>query len=374
MNGIVDTSDRAGELGPVPSVGVNETVAFTRRLRSWLTSGACQDAGGAFYAWRDEVSGEPAFAYPEITGYALTFLAGRTDPTPQEIAAGRRAAAWLTARLAAGNWAARDTWDGGVAYTFDLAMIGTGLLRFGCRFGDLPIVTAGLSVVRALQDQMRAIGTLITIFPKGGGCSKRSGWSVDGRAHLLKCVQCLLLAGELGMPETVDSAAVLVQQSLALMDESGRFITQHLDNLTMLHPHLYAIEGLWLWGTARGDSDAIVRARAALEWMWPHQLATGGFPRHVLLQQQNAPLAIEQCDVTAQAVRVACLLGLRLPGFDAAIARLESLARPTGCGSAMIYQPSSPHIHHNSWATMFAAQALEISRSNAAPLGWKDLV
>src|SRR2546425_4589606 len=45
-------------------------------LRAWLCSGACLSPSGAFAAWVDHASGRRSFEYPEISGYALTYLAG----------------------------------------------------------------------------------------------------------------------------------------------------------------------------------------------------------------------------------------------------------------------------------------------------------
>ena len=71
-----------------------------------------------------------------------------------------------------------------------------------------------------------------------------------------------------------------------------------------------------MWGSATGDQDSIDRARAAVQWVWTHQLHTGGLPRAFA-----RPEPIEQLDVTSQAVRMALLLGVRTPGVDRAIER-----------------------------------------------------
>ena len=43
-------------------------------IRRWLVRRA-RSTSGAVYAWVDAATGAPAFEYPEITGYALTFCA-----------------------------------------------------------------------------------------------------------------------------------------------------------------------------------------------------------------------------------------------------------------------------------------------------------
>ena len=140
-------------------------------------------------------------------------------------------------------------------------------------------------------------------------------------------------------------------------------------DVTMLHPHMYGAEGLWMWGSATGDQDAIDRSRAAVQWVWTHQLQTGGLPRAF-----GRPEPIEQLDVTSQAVRMALLLGVRTPA---------STARSSGCSSspasatamlAMPYQPGSPDVHLNTWVTMFASQAVALAVPGAEPLRWDQLV
>src|SRR5437870_1114476 len=92
-------------------------------LSRWISSGICQGSSGAFAAWVEMASGEKAYDYAEITGYALSHLAGRASLSAEEIAVGRRAADWLVGRVQQGRLAARDGWDGDAVYLFDLGMI-----------------------------------------------------------------------------------------------------------------------------------------------------------------------------------------------------------------------------------------------------------
>src|SRR5207302_7961840 len=106
-------------------------VATADALSAWLSSGAGQSSSGAFVAWFDVANGRRSFDYPEISGYVLTYLAGRPSTGQRELAAGHRAAEWLVKRVRAGNLAARDGWDNDAIYLFDLGMIASGLLSFG---------------------------------------------------------------------------------------------------------------------------------------------------------------------------------------------------------------------------------------------------
>lgn len=354
------------------TVGIAEHPAATMAagLRRWIASGGCQSPTGAFYAWVDADTGEPAFEYPEITGYALTFLAGRDEPTAGEIRAGEGAADWLLARFEDGDLSARAAWDGHAVYNFDLAMIATGLIGFGLRVGSDAYLERGLSLVRDFGEQIRARGTLGSI-PPGSGPSARSAWSTEGFAHLVKVVQSLVVGADAGEPGVVDCARAIVEQQQAIQRPNGRMITHPRDEETMLHPHLYAVEGLWAWGTAQSDGDALDRARRGVEWAFAHQLESGGLPRYVTsVSGERGP---EQLDLTAQAVRMARALEVPVD-TDAAISRMAECALTDERGTALVYQPHAPARHRNTWVSLFAAQAAELATPGAAPMHFRELV
>jgi len=83
---------------------------------------------------------------------------------------------------------------------------------------------------------------------------------------------------------------------------------------------------------------------------------------------------VEQSDVTAQVARLALALKAGSPSVDRAIERLVQTAQPEPSGAAMVYQPASPTVHLNTWATLFAAQALELAAATSAQLSWRQLV
>ncbi len=347
--------------------------ALGHDLRRWLASGLCQGESGAFYAWYDAATGMPSFEYPEITGYTLTHFAGRLDPTDAEIVAGRRAADWLLNRFSCQDFSARGDWDSAAIYNFDLGMAASGLIAFGQCVNDRRYIAQGLSLVGELREQLHSDAGLTTLSTRHPLASARSAWSTRGQAHLIKVVQCFLAAESLGMSGAGASADLLVAQRTGYQRENGRFITHPHDEETMLHPHLYAIEGLWMHGMAHNDGDALAHARRGTEWAWAHQLPSGGFPRHVRPAVEGEP-AIEQCDVTSQAIRMALALCPDLPGIAAALARLQQIAVNTDHGAALVYQPTAPQRHYNTWVTLFGAQAAEMAADGAAALTWQKLI
>ena len=350
----------ASSTGPAQTVG-----SVFSEIRRWLSSGRLQTHNGGYCAWRDMARDDLSFEYPEITGYALTWMAAQVDSSEPEIAAARRAADWMSCRLESGDRSARAGWDDGSVYTFDLGMIAAGLISFGRVVGVDRYVAQGEELAHSLAGYISEAGHLPTVAPDGPQSSRPSQWSTTGRVHLVKCVQSLLLAGE------DDAALVLVRSTLEDQAEDGRFPTQPNQPLVMLHPHIYAVEGLWMWATARHDQAAAARARLATEWTWRHQLPTGGFPRWV----SEEGVGPEQLDVTSQAIRGALLIGFEPRGLEAALSRLVSSAQPDGGhGLALTYQPEDRALHLNAWTTMFGGQALMLAALGPDAVRWHELV
>jgi hypothetical protein len=345
-----------------------EPASLAPTLRRWLFSGACQSESGAFCAWRDAESGRLAFEYPEITGYVLTFAASLADLDKAETASARRGADWLVSRLAQTDYSARTGWDDGAAYIFDLAMVATGLISFGRLHGDV-YIDSGLKLVRLIVLESGAAGQVPAV--ARGAEASHPGWATEGRAHLLKVVQCLLLGEEHGVLGALDCARTLIAEGPALQQRSGRFLTEPRVHSTMLHPHHYALEGLWVWATARGDRRALEQARAGVLWAWEQQLPTGGFPRFAPSDAGDS--APEQSDATAQAIRLALLVQVEPEGFDRALRRLEESTVGNDDGRAVPYQPAALPQHQNVWATLCAAQTLGLVGTERK-LAWQSLV
>jgi hypothetical protein len=340
--------------------------ATAARLAAWISSGACQALSGAFVAWVALTDGTRAFDYPEITGYALTYLAARPVLSERESAAGHRAAEWLDERIRSRNLAARDGWDNGAVYLFDLGVIASGLLTFGGRTGTERFVDSGLHLVGFLERELTAAGPPAAV-ARSGPPSSRANWSTRGQPHLTKLVQAFLLADELGSPVARSASARIIDAAKSSQEDDGSFCTDPGDATVMLHPHLYSAEGLWVWGTAVGDEDALDRARAAVDWVWTHQLANGGLPA-------RAHGTDEQSDVTAQAVRLAFALDLPSEAQAQALERMNEIAVGDERGLGLPYQPDSPDVHVNTWATLFATQSFALAAPDARPVRWPEWI
>jgi hypothetical protein len=337
--------------------------AVAAAIRRWLASGAAQSPTGAYCAWLEATTGALAYEYPAISGGALTWLSGRRDPSPRELAAGTLAAEWLHFRLVSGDRSARAGWDRGAVYTFDLGMMAAGLISFGALVGEQRFLDRGHAIARDLAAYVTSPLGLRALAPDAPPTGRGDDWSTTGRAHLVKCVQALLLAGQRRAADRL---------ALTTMDDQradGSFRTQAGDDLVMLHAQFCAVEGLWIWGVARGDAVAVRRARAAVEFAWEYQLASGGLPRFVAADE----LGPEQLDVTSQAVRAAILVGLEPPGLHRAISRLVALTVERDGAAALIGRPGAAEKPLDTSVTMFAAQALGLAADRQA-VRWRTLV
>ncbi len=343
--------------------------ALAGRVATWLASGEVQSADGAFCAWR-ELDGALAFEYPEITGYALTWLAAQPELSEEALTAGVRAGDWLLGRLELGAIAAHDDFDGGAIYIFDLGMIAAGLMSFGRRIDADAFIARGEGVARRLASLVLVEEQPPAIDPSGPPSTREITWSNASRPHLSKCVQSLALAKQW------DAARRLMAHASGFQRPDGYFLTQASEDHVMLHPHFYTVEAMWMWGTASQDRDCLQRARRATEWAWRHQLPSGGLPRLVDLAPGQHQPYVEQFDVTSQAVRAALLLDVRPEGLERAVQRLCEAAQDVDGAAALPYRSSSREIHLNAWVSMFGAQALQLAAHPAAnrALEWYELV
>lgn len=332
-------------------------------LYDWLFAGVLGHPSGGVAGWRERRTGRLSDEYPEISGYYLS-AAVFADMTSS--AAVSRAADWLSARIEANASASRRV-DGSAIYNFDQGIIAAGLIKYGVRAGNARAVAAGVHAASRLRDQLNDLGHLPPLDPAAGPPTGRPAtWSTVGRLHLAKTVQCLLLAAELGVAGMRKAAHTLIDDvssafSLTndgLRDEAGR---------VNLHATSYTLEGLWIWDEANRTTTLRDILHSAFDEMLSYRLPSGGFPRLAV-----AAASREQSDVHAQMIRLAALLG-RGPEVRPSVARLREVASPAEFGWSVPYEPQSPEIHENAWATMFAAQALALA-DGQTDLEWWELI
>jgi hypothetical protein len=168
-------------------------------------------------------------------------------------------------------------------------------------------------------------------------------WSTEGGPFLAKAASRILLANEFARfdPKLVGSARATLAEVRAAAPSAP---------LAMLHPTLYALEGVMT------DAEAPLEPVAErLARILALASSTGELP--------EAPgSAVARSDVIAQALRVAILLRANAVAGSPADAALDRLAgalsrrvRPDG---AIAFRPDAAPPELNSWCAMFAEQAL----------------
>jgi hypothetical protein len=280
----------------------------------------------------------PGYAYPEIAGYLLSFLAWQgpsTVETRDRIARGLEAD--MSARGGVGRW--------GIDYAFDSAMALTGLLRHAQAGGRLP--DSGMA--DRLYEFVVSCVAARTAYV-GDSDSDPAHWSVSYGSHLLKLAIALTAYDELRSLRSRSEPVQQLVDDLVPLYDSGRFRVNELSPETYTHSHCYAIEGL-ITLDARGLGTFGSLIRGGADWLAQIQLGDGGMPsRH----DGRDALGPAHTDCTAQAARIWSLVDREryAPQISRAAAFLYEMEK----GGAFRYRPGSDDM--NTWATMFAAQAM----------------
>lgn len=326
------------------------------RLRRFLTGPAIQvtegrHAGAVMGAL--DAAGTAHYAYPEITGYYLHWLAEARDRIDAGAAVRACAAAdWATRALADGAVPATRAylradepadWRNDAVFFFDLAM----LLRGLCAAHERGLVAMpAVAIGRLLEELARFVdadGRLLAARRLAGRPELPARWSTLGGPFEVKATSRVLLAERL-----VDLPARLQTACLALQDA---YVAHTASTpLGMLHPTLYFAEGV-LVCAAHAATD-VGRLLARL-------LALGDADGHLPEAEDSS---VPRSDIVAQALRVGVLL--RAHGIDGApsLERLEALAdtlvgRVLASG-AMPFRADVDAPQANLWCSMFAEQAL----------------
>lgn len=316
---------------------------------AWLQSKDVVQPDGGVLSWHNP--DHPGYPYPEISGLLLSLLArcpAADHEVRQRIAdhLGRD----LTGRGVVSRW--------GADYVFDTAMVFGGLRAHreaGGSIGDAQLLARlGRSISTMLRRRKTA---------EGFTASDAGRWSTSYGCHLLKSALAIT-AFEDSDAMTASAAQQLIDQLLAdllPLQTEGRFRIHAESNASYLHAHCYATEGL-LCLERRGLTGHSAAILASAQWLGEIQQPSGGINAW---HDGEVPSGDEHTDATAQAVRIWSLVDRER--FAAEIGGgLRFLASvSTECGG-LRYSPVSEDI--NTWATIFACQAVQWSSAPGDPL------
>jgi|CXWL01.1.fsa_nt_gi hypothetical protein len=330
-------------------------------LREWLIAGPAQLKSGpeaGAVAGTIDASGHADYAYGEITGYYLHWLASphlrRVVPEFQLIAKANSAIAWCERRFTRPEAVptrialhdANADWRNDATFCFDLAMLVGGI-----------VVARRRELISTPHVLLADLLSALTGFAGDNGlvpakASPHSAdpqplparWSTRSGPFLVKAAARILSAQAL-----TQVPPALEQACHAQLERFAENVPRALDE--PLHPTLYFLEGELALACERNGRTATL-----LKSLLKLADDAGNLPEAV------ATPAIHRADIVAQALRVGLLLracGERKAPADGVLdglaQNLIQRVRPDG-GLAFRENASPPQL--NVWCAMFAEQAL----------------
>lgn len=351
MRAIPRSAARAHDPGPRASAAADR-----RRMLTWLGEAATR-GDGAVLSWVNPE--HPGYAYPEAAGLLLALLA-------QEPGAEAALARRIAARLAADVDERGAVGRGGIAYLFDSGIALHGLLLFRSSMLWDSSWGAAKAIDGACERLFAGIvGAIDRREPLRPAPSAPPRWSEAWGCHLLKLALPLRAhVRVLGRGQALADAALdRLTRELAELAEGGRHVTHAGAQTTYVHACCYAAEGLLAVDPAI-DPGARGRAAETAAWLASIQGEDGRLPAWHDGERGEGPFP---ADVVAQSVRIWCAVDRRrfAPAIDRGLARLGVLQAPSG---GLRYTAGSADI--NTWATVFAAQALAWASGDEGRAPW----
>lgn len=361
LAGIAHTRDRQLPL-------LDPNAALERQVQ-WLLTGPAQRTDGAVAGWVD-ADDRADYVYPEITGYYLQWLGWRTTEGDSRFMLGARAAAaqsWLRTWLAAEGprltrvYAdrARDDWRNHAIFCFDVAMALRGVAtaaRRGILDADAAVVE-GLCAV--LGELVAPDGMLDACRIHGLSPEFPLRWSTQRGAFLAKAAAGI-----------VDAAHHLPDVPAALRVAAARSFDASIDALCAAphdetHPLLYAIEGYLALPAHPCFVANLPSVAARYDELLARTAAMGRVP------ESSTHAGQPRLDIVAQTLRAGALLaqhGAPLSTMRLARELATTLTVATTPDGALPFAQHAGVAQYNTWATMFATQALCWARATPGAL------
>lgn len=309
---------------------------------AWLGSDRVVRPDGRVWSWVNDV--HPGYPYPEAAALWLSWAvwragAGLEGPRKSLVAAVRQG---LVEDLVRDGAVGRN----GTLYLFDTCVVVDALARNDAMSGS-DVESWKTAAVKGIE---RFLGAGAAVLGDTRGLDGR--WSTCFGPHLIKAAALLQRAGR-----SVGDGAFLAHAEaiLTLVTRSAA-----APGPTYGHALAYAAEGAWLLRVLdREVPDASLDAAA--ERFAAVQRGDGSIPAWM---DGSGPA---RADTTAQAVRLwaAADPARYRASIKAGLSFLEDLRDPEG---GVSYEPGSRDL--NTWATVFADQAVAWARGFIAPLDW----
>lgn len=359
----------------------------------WLLGSGIQHRGpqknlkGGVSAWYELDKKIYPFLYSEITGYALSTLVflNRIHPHKKWIEHAQLAAQWLSKNAIQKNGGVKTrlylvkhyvspnySFDQGRVYAFDTAMVGYGLMQLYRLCPTQPVLDSAQRVLNFLIGSMRKEQSIFYPYydSKRNKCGEDFGkWSDQAGSFHVKCALFLIDAYRLlGIAACQKASTALLNAALKQQKRDGRFVTGEKDGSTHLHPHSYTLEGLLYGAVHLKREDCLDAAFRGFEWMLKGVSTDGSVSS---IYENGRFSHHERSDIVAQVLRIGSILyGLAPKDLQKYLPILDKVRRhlllfqyqgDKKQAGGFIYGFATDGLirnHLNTWATMFAIQAL----------------
>ena len=342
-------------------MAANESNEAAQRLRHWLLNGPAQIADGpeqGAIAGTINSAGQADYAYGEITGYYLHWLASahlrRVVDEAWLIAKAKAAVSWcerrfdqahsVPTRIALGDSSSTitDDWRNKAEFSFDLAMLVGGLVAARRR----SLIETPKSLLSALLSRLENCAREEGLAPLLCGVNASDlpqRWSTQS-GHFLTKAAARILSAEF-IVEVPVALAAACHAHIERFGSTGPIASYPL------HPTLYYLEGELAVACERNGASA-----SALKRLVNAGADDGSLP------ESAATADIRRADIVAQALRVGVLLracGERKAPTEKQLDRLAAnLSSRVNADGSIAFQPHATPPQRNVWCAMFAEQAL----------------
>ena len=349
---------------------------------------------GALFGWKNLNPESFPFIYSEITGYAITSFSWIYSSLGNRLAlqAARESAEWVQKNMRSNLLVARPPGAGAepnelseLFYSFDNGMIVMGLI-------NLYKITKNVNTLLIAE---KITQTLIRRFFDGEKLTARLDnsykpmpnettngivkWStIPGAYHAKLSLALLELSRLTKNPTYSEVSNSICNYAVKTQSSRGDFMTNPGSDVVFLHPHLYSCEGLIYSGIIQSNEEHHRVGLNGVSWALEQAESSKGSG----LCFNTASDAVEQCDCTAQLVRLLILCRPQLEKFinssklNNVIQRLHSrlldfyIYNGNDRGG-MRYQLRLESAC--SWCTMFSMQALYLWKiRNSSKLTWLE--
>jgi len=363
---------------------MNETAVKSKKVLNdnirWLLSSDIRikhgKNKGAFYGWKHLNPVSFPFIYSEITGYAVTAFSWLYSESGSLafLAAAKEAYEWIMRNMHSHLLFARPSVTNGnnnlseVFYAFDNGVIMIGLLNLYKVTMDQTFLNSAelmaKELIKHFFDGSKLVARLDSSY-NGIPNNKEelAKWSTVSGAYHCKLSIGLLELSELTKNNLYANVSnALCDYAKKIQKSNGQFITNPDSDITYIHPHLYACEGLIHSGIKQQNNNHYSAGLKGIKWALEKIDASSGG-----LVRDTSKDSSEQSDCTAQLLRLLIICRPQLEKsydlsnlnneIDKLHSRLLDFYIPVGKDQGgMRYQIALDSVC--SWCTMFSTQAL----------------